>query len=334
MNRSGASAFVYAKASGMLARSYVGKNADKLFEAKSLSDLWKLIFNTEVPLVPETLLADALEKAAEKKFVDDFIGLVSCYDNPDPIYLALIRMYEYSNLKECASALFLGETEKPALVDISPYSRLNFNAWPKIDEITFGTIFDWYNEVPTRKTQSEVDRKLDIQYTRELWKSVQEIPFNEREPVKSLIREELVLQNIIWALRLKVFYNMQDDDIIPWLASENEVATKDDVLAGPAIEILDKSIDSYSEWENWQYSEYLNPHEEGTFWKVDPCWFQHALNIKITKKAKKMFHQNPFSTAVLVAWFKIKHFELNCIRTAAEGLRMSVDEAQMKMAIL
>lgn len=53
MDRSGASAFVYAKASGMLAKSYIGKRTVKLFEARTLADLWTLLFEEEVPLIPE-----------------------------------------------------------------------------------------------------------------------------------------------------------------------------------------------------------------------------------------------------------------------------------------
>ena len=39
MDKSGAASYVYAKACGMLGKAYVGKNAVKLFNAKSLSDL-------------------------------------------------------------------------------------------------------------------------------------------------------------------------------------------------------------------------------------------------------------------------------------------------------
>ena len=35
MDKSGAAAYVYAKASGILARSFVGNRTQKLFEAKS-----------------------------------------------------------------------------------------------------------------------------------------------------------------------------------------------------------------------------------------------------------------------------------------------------------
>ena len=50
-------------------------------------------------------------------------------------------------------------------------------------------------------------------------------------------------------------------------------------------------------------------------------------------RAYATFHQNPNEDVALVAWFKLKSFELNCIRTAVESLRLNVG-SQEAMAIL
>ena len=44
MDRTGAACYVYAKASGMLAKSFVGSKAVKLFNVKSLQELWSLFY--------------------------------------------------------------------------------------------------------------------------------------------------------------------------------------------------------------------------------------------------------------------------------------------------
>lgn len=71
MDRFAADSYVYAKASGIYARSFVGKRTPRLFEAKRLRDLWTTLFNDEVPLVPEGLLTLYLERRAEQKAVDE-----------------------------------------------------------------------------------------------------------------------------------------------------------------------------------------------------------------------------------------------------------------------
>ena len=75
MDRSSADAFVYAKASGMLAKSFVGPRAASLFAVNSLHELWSLVFQTEVPVIPEMLLAEKIEQEAEAAFLNDYISL-------------------------------------------------------------------------------------------------------------------------------------------------------------------------------------------------------------------------------------------------------------------
>ena len=51
MDKSSADAYVYVKASGILARSFVGAKARELFSVRSLKELWSLIFKKEVPAI-------------------------------------------------------------------------------------------------------------------------------------------------------------------------------------------------------------------------------------------------------------------------------------------
>ena len=125
-------------------------------------------------------------------------------------------------------------------------------------------------------------------------------------------------------------HGMEKEQIIPQLAALSDTPTKTDLLAGEAIKILDFAIDSYDDWSKWKYKQFLNPHEEGAVWKIDPCWVQQAVKVYQNKKAQQQFHQHPFTADVLVSWFKIKQHELDCIRTAAEGLRLAVSETQLK----
>ena len=67
MDKSAADAYVYAKASGMLARSFIGGRAAQLFEVHSLKELWTLLFKKEVPVMSEN--ADLSGKALP------FVGL-------------------------------------------------------------------------------------------------------------------------------------------------------------------------------------------------------------------------------------------------------------------
>ena len=89
MDRSAASAYVYAKASGMLAKSFVGSRAEKLFSVKSLRELYGLLFDDEVPAIPEPMLAKVIETKAQKYFVAQYTGLLENYSEPDEVLIRL-----------------------------------------------------------------------------------------------------------------------------------------------------------------------------------------------------------------------------------------------------
>ena len=100
MDKSGADAFVFAKANGVLGKSFTNKKARLLFEAKSLSELWTLLFRTQPPLVPEVLLSQEIEEKAFSDFINNYIKFISAYDNPEPVLINQLLLFEGENLKE------------------------------------------------------------------------------------------------------------------------------------------------------------------------------------------------------------------------------------------
>ena len=281
MDGTSAAAYVYAKACGMLSKSFIGARADKLFAARSLSDLWTLLFKTEVPLVPEALLAKQIEEKAEQTFINDYIVLLDAFDKPDPISVQLLRFYDYNNIKDIAAALCEGKTEMPALANIGKYSALNTKFWPDIAAITKDSPMAWYNTVPSWNTQHEMDRRLDVQYIRELWEAVHLLPKSERRPVEGLISEYIILENCIWAIRLAVYYGMEKEEIIGRLAGEKDVPDKYDRLAGEAVRILDRAVDTWHDWVDWKYVALINSGEEGSVWNLDPQSAQFISPVSV-----------------------------------------------------
>ena len=329
MNNSSAADFVYARISGKLSKAFVGDRANKLFQVNSLQDLWVLIFNSEIPLVPESLLAKKIETEAEKRFIDDFCNSLALFSKPDPVALQLIRLYDYSNLKKFNYAVCRNQMELPELTDIGKFSQIKWHLHKDIAAMTAGTPFSWYTQKVEIQEQQAFEQKLDSQYIDLLWQAVQKEPGELRSAMEKIISEEIILNNILWAIRLRVYYNMSDDEIKAHLVWANK-KNKTDILASPAIKTLGFATDSYKDWSEWQYVDLINPVTDQEIWSIDPRWFQKSINVKINNQAMKTFHKFPCSPAVLVPWFKIKQHELDCIRTAAEGLRLNIDSDQLK----
>lgn len=333
MERSGAHSYVYAKASGILARSFIGHRASSLFAPRSLAELWSLVLKTEVPAVPEMLLAKRLEEEAGANFISEYKRLLGIYDKPDEVSVLLLRYFDYSNLKSLGAAAAMGQAERPRLRNIAPYNILNYDGWPSIRKITALSPLSWYDKEPEISEQQFLDAKIDRQFVSDLWNAAQRLGVFERESVEKLILKKYAMQNVAWTLRLKVFYKMSPDEILEHIMFLDSSKKKDDLLAHDAIEILEKNPDHYEDWAGWKHAKFLNAHEEGSIWTIDPGWVDDAARKELFVESNRLFHSQPFTPVVLVSLFFMKLNELNNIRAAVEALRLNVEaESAMEAA--
>lgn len=275
MDASAAAAFCYAKASGILRKSFVGENANKLFEAKSLKELYTLLFGGEIPAVPEVLLAKEIEKKAAERFENTARELFGYFEKPAPILSAIFDYYEYENSGE-------NNTEK------------------------------------------------DREEIMNLWNAAGKLHFSDRSSLEKLFKTIISLRNIIWTMRLRVYYNFTKEETAGHLIYADEKHSEKDIMAREAWEILDKDPSNYDDWRKWKYAGALNPHEEGVVWELDPSWVERSVKLYLNNFYQRAFHKNPMSVTSFVAWFRIKQTELDYIRTAAEGLRLSAGSDEIK----
>ncbi len=323
MDRTSADAFVFAKASGLFSKFFIGARARRLFQAKRLRDIWALLFEGEPPLVPEGMLALLIERKSSERAFSQFRLLLSRYDRPDPVSLALLRNYDYNNLKALGAALQRGDKEAPFTVDIGEWSALRIDRWPDIGAITRDGPLSWYNRVPGAEESLDWEVRLDHEYYQNLWSAVVSLGNRDRLSVEPLVREEITLQNIVWAMRLRSYYGKTKADILPLLFTE------DLALSKPALGICELPLDVWDRWASWKYSWLLNPHSEGVPWALDPRWAQLAAEQYLYRVALRSFRQQPFTAGVLVSFFKIQQLELQMIRVATEGIRLGMSEGEM-----
>ena len=177
------------------------------------------------------------------------------------------------------------------------------------------------------------DTAADIELLRQCWKSIQKCHGDDRVAHEKLFLDEYVIKNIVWALRLELYYEMPLDQIIQNLFYVTDRADKNDPVAGPAIKVLGFDVHNYADWENWKYSQFLNPYEPGQLWCVDPVWIERKYAGHQAVFANHIFHQYTMEGAALAAWFKIKAYELTCIRTAVEGLRLNISSNEAMEAV-
>lgn len=335
MDKSSASVYVYAKACGMYSKSFIGKRAAKLFEAKNIRELWNLVLDEEIPVLPEAKLADVIERKISEKSVADMLKLISAYDKPDMLIKALISKYDYANLKNAWHEAEKESKDKSFLIDISPYSVFSWDKWPDMKEVVRGTEMGNI-KVPSYKTSSGTsdkasiseimtwDSEMDRMYYRSVWTGYKSLSKQEKQSCARLILTDIIMQNIIWILRLRTYYAYKTEDIKPLLAGVQTEETEK-IFCRPAYFAFDKPLDDWNQWKNWEYAYVLNPHEEGMPWILDPRYVQLACDKYLYNLAVKQFHISTGTTGVLTAFFKIKNLEEYMIRAAVESLRVGSD---------
>ena len=333
MDSSTAVAFCYPKAAGLLSKAFIKDRTHLLFEQESLADLWTLLFKEQSPLVPEAILAQQIEEKAFETFLLQYIFFLNQYDKPPLILTDKIKRFEAENLKEIIDALCSQEKECPHLLDLKDFSTIDTKAWPVLSKMTAQTDFSWLKEIPPSEDQQAVEFKMDMQLLRENWDAIERCHGANREGHERLFLDEFIIKNIVWALRLKLFYGMEKDEIIQNLFYVTDSPDKNDPVAAPAIKMLDFDVNKYSDWSGWKYEQYLNPNEPGSVWSVDPVWIERKYIAHQVVFADRIFHEYSMEDAALAAWFKIKSYELTCIRTAVECLRLNIGSNEAMEAI-
>ena len=142
-----------------------------------------------------------------------------------------------------------------------------------------------------------------------MWAGFNSLSPADKRSCGRLVHDEIILQNIVWVLRLRTYYGLKERDIRPLLAGADDPETEE-LFCRPAYFALDKPLDDRHAWEKWPYARFLNPHEEGMPWTLDPRYVQFASDDYLYR----------------LAFFKIKHLEEYIIRSAAESLRVGTDD--------
>ena len=361
MEKSGAESYIYAKAAGLLRKSWISEKAVSLFNAESLSSLWNMLFSVPEPAVPELLLANKIEIEAVKNFVKDYSKLLKMYDKPDSFLTGLLQQYDVENLKALISAVSYGEENHPHLVNLEDFRTISYEAWPNLKKITAGSPYEWVPAavfggsdstdstgsslaaagfsvsedvakgnagVVSSEERQKIDFKLDLQMLKSLWNSVCAIKGEAKSVLKEYFSYQWAVKNLIWAMRLRVYYKFSDEKIIENLYYVGDAPSRQDPICAFAFDILSRRIDSYDDWESWRFIDYLNPRKENGVWALNPTWVEQRFRSREFVKAKKLFHQYPMSEVSLAMFYCLKKQELNCIRSATEALRLGTNKKE------
>jgi vacuolar-type H+-ATPase subunit C/Vma6 len=337
----GERAYVYAKTCGIIGKSFVGKRISQLASVSRLSELDRLIFPNNFRDLPERELLVDLERRILNRSVNQIITIVNVYKKPPELLIRLLRAYEYADLKSALIALAGGEAKAPGWTRLDRFGTVHFEAYPELKAMLKNTEFEFLLKDLSKPggvsddgmvsesgpADSEIDSirmqtKLDRHYYTTLWESLGKLSKYDREGIGKILEEEISLRNVIWALRLRTYYRMNDDDVREHLVFIDRKKGKS--LADDAVDSLELPLDTYSAWEKWRRRNFLNKETPGEPWEADPRYFQNAASAHLYRMARLYFRRRPTSIDTAACFIKLKQYEEDLLTSMAEGLGLSM----------
>jgi hypothetical protein len=321
----GERAYAYAKACGIIGKSFVGNRIRGLEKVSRLSELDRMVFPASARDLPERELLIDLEDRIISRAVNSIIAIMECFSNPPEFLTRLVRSYEYADLKSAliASREPMLSLEKqsaaPVHTDIGRYQTVRFGAWPDVRAMLERTEFDFLLDKGALRAGLEsigIETALDQHYYAALWKSLMTLPKNDRRAAEKILSDEISLRNSGWVLRLRTYYDMDREEIKPHLIRVTEKSVKE------SAQCLDYPLDNYAPWASWRWKEFLNP--DLGVWHADPRYFQNAASRHLYTLARRYFRLNPFSLDAVFCFIKLKQFEEDLLTSEAEGLGMGM----------
>jgi len=335
-------AYAYAKACGIIGKSYIGKRLSSLSGLHNLNELDRLIFPEHRQELPgRELLADIEHRIIERA-VRQILGIVDAYSKPPELLIRMLRVYEYSALKTCLQHISSGKKDIPHVYDIGRFGTVRFDAYPDIKAMLENTEFSFLLSEDLKSFQpgttdiTPVESKLDSLYYLGLTESLLNLSGDDRQIAQRLLIEEISLRNCVWAFRLRTYYEKSASETGKYLMNidipgDRRKGNKrqDSTLASEALASLELPLDSRLPWKGWRWERFLNPEELSSHWKADPRFFQNAASQYLYRLTLRSFHRSPMAVSAIFCFIKLKQFEEDILTSIAEGLALGVDSSSV-----
>jgi hypothetical protein len=321
---------MYAKACGIIGKSFLGKGIARLGGVSRLSELDRLVFAGEARELPERELLVDFERRVLNRAAAQIITIVDSFRNPPELLVRMARDFEYADLKRALAAAAAGEKKAPAFTGIGRFATVDFAAYPRFDKMLAGTEFGFLLEDLkglSGASATLAQNKLDRHYYTALWNSLFKLAPGDRSAIEGILAAELSLRNASWALRLRAYYGMDKEAIREYLVfvpAAGPAGRRGETLADDALASLDMAPDNHTGWARWRWAKFLNQDTPGEPWAADPRFFQNAAAKHLYRLAWLSLRRRPFALDTAACFIKLKLFEEDLLVSVAEGISLGM----------
>lgn len=318
--------YVYARVCGSLSQAFLGQKAVELARPGRLSELWRSFFNDSPPSLPESSIVAAAERRAIEESLTGFRSLAARLRAKEPFFDALRRKAEFARVKRILLAVSGGQRspeELPPSDDPLLTPGFDESAFPNLTKMFAIGRYSWISD-ETLKDIPAASNRLDRQFYSELWDEVRKLPRRKAGALSKLVREEIELQNIVWALRLKRYYGMDEAQI-----EERLIALRDVDVRSAALSALSFRFDQREDWTGWAWERLIGGETYGVSFLLDVRSVEDEARRYLYRSVKRALHIYPFTYTPLYCYFKIKEYETAAVIGIIEGVHLGAPFEEM-----
>jgi vacuolar-type H+-ATPase subunit C/Vma6 len=323
----GERSYAYAKACGIIGKSFTGSRVSRLGGVTRLSELDRLLFPDSPRDIPERELLVDLEQRIIRRGVTHILAIVDSFRNPPALLRRLARAYEYDDVKRLIASSGAGGAKAFVFTDLGRFGTVRFDRYPDLPAMLGGTEFAFLlkEDLPSGKAAGEglLSSRLDKQYYELLLGDLEALPRRDKSGFEKIFFEEISLRNVVWALRLRTYYRMSPQEIRERLI-DLRPSPRGPSLAADALASLGMALDNRADWRKWKRLDLLNQEQPGEPWQADPRYVQNAAAGYLYRLARLSFRRYPFSLDVVSCFIKLKLFEEDLLTSMAEGLGLGM----------
>jgi len=306
-------AYLYARVCGALSSMYLGAKGAALAAEASVSSIWKLYFDEDVPNRPESWLLATLERKVIGHSMERFMSLAGSAMESDTFVTAMVAKYEISVIKNLLYRLDASEPPHESLLFSSPAIEKALSSWPRLEDMFADSPYVWIKDVNLEDIGA-VENRLDRQYYQQLWSAVSALPRNRKGNIPALVLRDIQYQNLAWALRIRKYYGYDKERAAPLLV---EIKGVDAISL--ALESFDLDIDNLASFTEWPARKLLDGQ---TSPRLDLPLLENRMQKDLFAFARRSMHLYPFGYTPLYCYFRMLEAEASFVLGMLEGIRL------------
>ena len=321
-------AYRYARICGSSSRSRLGARAAELARTGRVGDLWRELFGDDPPPLPSTLLAAAAERRLRVEAARLFARIAGPSVMDQAFFRALSAKAEFHLVKHLLASMrgaaSATGSQPPDAAELASPPSFDLKAFPDPVAMFQGSRFSWIAEQGFEKL-AEAQNRLDRQYYEELWAALDSVSGPARGSLPLLLARDVEVENLLWALRLRRYYALPRDAIVPLLVRLHGRDCGKSALAALALR-----PDVRADWVGWEWEALINDAASpGQAWYFDVRYFERTLRRRRFAELRRAFHLEPSTFVPLYCYFRIKEYETASIFAVIEGLQLEAPFAEI-----